>query len=413
MHGEGSFGTVSALNVAGCCCIDLDEFSEAAGYIEQAIEIEIAVKHDSSSNLHGMRTNLAGLYVKMGKVEQAKELLCSALADGGEHPNVAAIAHTELGFLHGNLGELDEAKAHHERARELNEVIYGPGHANAAGSLVNIGDICVQKGEYAEAAEYARQAVGDMEKVFPPEHPWIHNAHSLLRRASLRTIHNATAPQPTKTIMDLVTVIGKDSSKVEVSSLEGKIVGLYFSAHWCPPCRGFTPVLAEKYQTLIEDGAPFEIIFCSSDQDQSAFDEYYGSMPWLTLAYDERDAKETLSQQFDVQGIPSLVLLDGSSWETITTDGRDAILNCPFDKLRDYESDKAKAAAELDEKMKNAPAELSCEHHEHPLTKTTNTELGGPYGGGFRCDVCSGGGSRWVYHCAQCGWDAHPHCVGL
>ena len=42
----------------------------------------------------------------------------------------------------------------------------------------------------------------------------------------------------------------------------------------------------------------------------------------MTLAYDEREAKQTLSQQFDVQVIPSLALLDGSSWETITTDGR-------------------------------------------------------------------------------------------
>jgi len=26
-----------------------------------------------------------------------------------------------------------------------------------------------------------------------------------------------------------------------------KHVGIYFSAHWCPPCRGFTPKLAELH----------------------------------------------------------------------------------------------------------------------------------------------------------------------
>ena len=27
-------------------------------------------------------------------------------------------------------------------------------------------------------------------------------------------------------------------------------VGIYFSAHWCPPCRGFTPKLVESYEKM-------------------------------------------------------------------------------------------------------------------------------------------------------------------
>ena len=35
----------------------------------------------------------------------------------------------------------------------------------------------------------------------------------------------------------------KGQSSVSIAdSLNGKdVVGLYFSAHWCPPCRAFTP----------------------------------------------------------------------------------------------------------------------------------------------------------------------------
>ena len=30
---------------------------------------------------------------------------------------------------------------------------------------------------------------------------------------------------------------GKGGSKVETASLDYKIVAIYFSAHWCPPCQ--------------------------------------------------------------------------------------------------------------------------------------------------------------------------------
>ena len=38
------------------------------------------------------------------------------------------------------------------------------------------------------------------------------------------------------------------------SCLAGKkIVCFYFSAHWCPPCRAFTPMLKDAYEEFLED----------------------------------------------------------------------------------------------------------------------------------------------------------------
>ena len=79
---------------------------------------------------------------------------------------------------------------------------------------------------------------------------------------------------------------------VETSSLDDKFLMLYFSAHWCPPCKGFTPQLAELYKKMKEDRDDFELVFVSSDRDETAFKEYYGEMPWMALEYDKRDAKE-------------------------------------------------------------------------------------------------------------------------
>jgi len=111
-----------------------------------------------------------------------------------------------------------------------------------------------------------------------------------------------------------------------VEKAGGKPIGIYFSAHWCPPCRGFTPKLAEFYRNGLQD--KMEIVFVSSDRSQSDFDEYFGEMPWLALPYDKRKEKEELSGAFDVKGIPSFVVIDADGM-TITTDGRSKVMSDP------------------------------------------------------------------------------------
>lgn len=98
-------------------------------------------------------------------------------------------------------------------------------------------------------------------------------------------------------LIDLIgaKVVDHEQRDVEVSSLagEGKVLGFYFSAHWCPPCRAFTPQLAQWYRTVKDgpNGNKFEIVFVSSDRDQGSFDEYFKEMPWHALPFQDRNKK--------------------------------------------------------------------------------------------------------------------------
>jgi len=122
----------------------------------------------------------------------------------------------------------------------------------------------------------------------------------------------------------------KQDTEVDTTEVLGKAtaVGIYFSAHWCPPCRGFTPELAKCYKNAYE-AKGLQIVFVSSDKTEEAFKEYYGEMPWLALPYSARDLKTKLSKKFKVQGIPTFVVLDGATGETITTDGRESVSEDP------------------------------------------------------------------------------------
>merc|ERR1712241_681775 len=89
-----------------------------------------------------------------------------------------------------------------------------------------------------------------------------------------------------------------DGSKVSGKDVlaDKKAVAFYFSAHWCPPCRNFTPVLKEAFNKM--DGDKITIIFVSSDQDEDSMKDYFKSHgDYLALPYGS-DKKKALSEKF-------------------------------------------------------------------------------------------------------------------
>ena len=83
-------------------------------------------------------------------------------------------------------------------------------------------------------------------------------------------------------------------------------------------------MLSEKYTKLQAAGKSFELVFVSSDKGADEFAAYHKEMSFLALPFAARDAKNALSKRFKVSGIPTLVLVDAVTGETITTDGTES-----------------------------------------------------------------------------------------
>ena len=119
-------------------------------------------------------------------------------------------------------------------------------------------------------------------------------------------------------------LINEKGKPVDVNVLGDKLVGLYFSASWCGPCRVFTPKLIEYHQRHAGD---FEIVFISSDKSEEAQFEYMTHMNWPAMKFGS-DAALALKKKFEVTGIPTLVLLkhEGDTLVPLTRNGRGLVM---------------------------------------------------------------------------------------
>jgi nucleoredoxin len=148
--------------------------------------------------------------------------------------------------------------------------------------------------------------------------------NSLLAKEASRTDASLF---PAKILNNMGKVV---SSKV----LKDKIVGIYFSAQWCPPCRNFTPALVEFRD---KNAKEFEVVFVSSDrsqEDQLKYMQKYG-MKWYALPHGSDEANQ-LKKKFEVRGIPSLVIVDKEG-NTITKNGRSDVSGNPSGALTSWQ----------------------------------------------------------------------------
>ena len=103
------------------------------------------------------------------------------------------------------------------------------------------------------------------------------------------------------------------------------LLGLFFSAQWCPPCVQFTPILLDFYNNINKDKKQIEIIFISHDEEEKEFDEYYKDMPWAAVPYDFDD-REDISESFNIIGVTTFVVVN-SKGKLVDAKGKVTILN--------------------------------------------------------------------------------------
>jgi nucleoredoxin len=124
----------------------------------------------------------------------------------------------------------------------------------------------------------------------------------------------------------LVSLKGKTLSPHSREAIQGaKYYALYYSAKWCPPCRGFTPELVTAYNELKAKHPDFEVIFVSSDEDQDAMQSYMTDykMPWPAVRFDLVKSLSAVKRHKE-KGIPNLVFLtaDGEVLSTSYVNGK-------------------------------------------------------------------------------------------
>lgn len=102
------------------------------------------------------------------------------------------------------------------------------------------------------------------------------------------------------------TLKSKQGDNFRLSEHRGEVLFINFWASWCGPCRQEMPILDELHQRY--ESAGFKVIGITIDEDTSEADALLKKIPvTFPVLY---DAESTISRLFDVDAMPTSILVD-------------------------------------------------------------------------------------------------------
>jgi len=191
--------------------------------------------------------------------------------------------------------------------------------AGASAELIT----ALKSGKYSLSSEQmtiAQQQIADQTKRRAAEAARSRQFDSLYQSQMARERAAARPQAPNANALrelvkgDLVSLRNGALGHFDDEELEKKkLIALYFSAHWCAPCRKFTPELVDYYNRVATQHPEFEIVFVSFDKSQFAMETYMreANMPWPAIDFQKLKGKDAI-RKYAGHGIPCLVLVDAT-----------------------------------------------------------------------------------------------------
>ncbi|GMN42010.1 hypothetical protein TIFTF001_011222, partial [Ficus carica] len=119
-------------------------------------------------------------------------------------------------------------------------------------------------------------------------------------------------------------LIRDNGDQVKISSLVGKIVGIYFNSSFGDYYGHCTSRLVEIYEELAVSKGDFEVVFVSLDDSNENFNSFFAKMPWLAIPFGEtKDIMKRLGKTLRVWA--PLLIID-SDGKIATVDGITLVL---------------------------------------------------------------------------------------
>ena len=146
----------------------------------------------------------------------------------------------------------------------------------------------------------------------------------------------STPPSLVELLRSSPLVHAKTHLQSSISSNDKRLILVYFSASWCPPCAKFSPLLSEFAGRNSEDVI---VIYCGMDRDESSLKSFVSAKNFLYIPFP--DALRTqLPGIVGVSMIPTLLVLSPEG-KTVTDWGRSAVMKNPGGCVQEWKQGKA------------------------------------------------------------------------